>query len=472
MESFRNKKVVLSPATPLTKKIASYLKECGIDVVGYLDSYKQGTDIFRPGEEGTPFFDAVFICNDVFFEEIHADLTKRYSREMVYRLVVVDGGYSLLDSRGIRKERYGRLVSKWRKSFYRFVQKSLNSLLDRFSFRRRCTVFIARNEAGANLGSFYRYLRQRRTGVFLISGEKKREEGKVYAYGSLLSHCIVPFCRYVFVDEVVYDYFDALSPAQKSVQLWHGVGLKRLYPVRDISYDYFVSTSEWCNRTNFQKVFQAKRFLNLGYPRNDLFFRKEDAESDNKIPTGLRRFVREHGTILYVPTYREADFRMPPLDFEAIDRLMEKLDFRFFVKFHPSVRTKIDMEKRFERVKFLESQEEIYPLMKHVDILVTDYSSILYDFLLLDRPIVAFVYDIEAYRGERGDFLYDYEAMTPAPMVGNCDELIHAISEIVLEGDRFAKRREEVRRRFFDYRDGKSCERITDFFYGGGNETV
>ena len=91
-----------------------------------------------------------------------------------------------------------------------------------------------------------------------------------------------------------------------------------------------------------------------------------------------------------------------------------------------------------------------------MDILITDYSSIAYDFLLLDRPIIFFDYDREIYERNMGGFLFDYDEFTPGIKVKNQDELISAIKE----KDSYKEQRDYIKEIFFDSTNIRSSENI------------
>jgi hypothetical protein len=112
----------------------------------------------------------------------------------------------------------------------------------------------------------------------------------------------------------------------------------------------------------------------------------------------------------------------------------------------------------------------VYPFLPHADALVTDYSSVLFEYLLLDRPIVFYPYDLDRYRRSR-DFYYDYEKVTPGPRAADFEELLAALERTVGVGngavrddeppaDEYADDRTAVRERFFDAPAGGRAEAV------------
>jgi len=118
------------------------------------------------------------------------------------------------------------------------------------------------------------------------------------------------------------------------------------------------------------------------------------------------------------------------------------------------------MKLHMRNIYFLDPTLDIYPLLKEADLLITDYSSIYFDFLHLDRPIIFFVYDLESYKNERG-FYFDFEKMTPGPKARTLKELIEKIEEIILKGeDAYKIKRRKIRELMFDKEAGSACERL------------
>jgi CDP-glycerol glycerophosphotransferase len=108
----------------------------------------------------------------------------------------------------------------------------------------------------------------------------------------------------------------------------------------------------------------------------------------------------------------------------------------------------------------VESSSDAYPLLKDVDLLVTDYSSIFFDFLLLDRPVVFFSYDLRSYLSDDRQMYFDYDSMTPGPKVQTTSALLGAVSEAISGKDEWKQERERVRNLVFAHTDGNSASRL------------
>lgn len=260
-----------------------------------------------------------------------------------------------------------------------------------------------------------------------------------------------------------------------TVALWHGVPLKRIgwdaelatlpWPVSAAShslfrrYDLVLGTSEATLAplvSGFRLPYD--RFGPTGYPRTDVFFR-DVADADLGVDgDAVGRIAGLDGdVVLYVPTFREApsDRAMARLDADALarlDALCARRDAHLVLKPHPQESLTTDLDP-YPRLHRLSGRCDVYPLLPRADALVTDYSSIYLEYLLLDRPVVFYPYDLDRYRDRRGLY-YDYDAVTPGPRADEFDAL-HAALDRTLDGvDDYGAARERVRERFFDARDG------------------
>jgi CDP-glycerol glycerophosphotransferase (TagB/SpsB family) len=283
-----------------------------------------------------------------------------------------------------------------------------------------------------------------------------------------------------------------LSLRAKKVQLWHGVPLKKmglLVPSvikihnsrlgrfsnairgKNYAHDLFVSTSEYFTESIFSKIERGKRYINSGYPRNDIFFKEQlneldllgaDVESLKKIDKCRKSGFK---SVLYAPTWDDPmgnAVKSGFLDMAKLSEFAIKRKVLFVFKFHPSVHC-IEEFGLFDNIIYYDNTKDIQPLLKAADILVTDYSSVYIDYLLLDRPIIFFAYNYEKYAEARG-FIFDYKSMAPGPICYSQDQLHDAIANYVSgRTDEFAGKREEIRKFAFKYEDGNASERIWDF---------
>jgi CDP-glycerol glycerophosphotransferase (TagB/SpsB family) len=215
-------------------------------------------------------------------------------------------------------------------------------------------------------------------------------------------------------------------------------------------------------------VIQAKKHLGLGYPRNDLLLKKHEpldiALCDLSLYELVKtRFEKGEKSVIYMPTHRESKHSAtPPLDLKKLYDFLETLDIVMVFKLHAFALANINSKQELKNIYFHNASGDVYPLLKYTDILITDYSSVYFDFLFLNRAIVFFDYDYEEYSANMGGFLYDYEEFSPGLHVKTQEQLQKALSR-ALKQDEFKEKREALWQRLFDNSQKFSCEKIQNF---------
>ena len=116
---------------------------------------------------------------------------------------------------------------------------------------------------------------------------------------------------------------------------------------------------------------------------------------------------------------------------------------------------------RFERIVTLSDEDipDIYPLLKEAAVLITDYSSIFFDYLLLDRPIVFAPFDIQHYVTAERELFYEYDQVTPGPKAKDWPDVLRLLSEAI-QNDTWSAKRREVCVRFNKFNDSNNSERV------------
>lgn len=285
-----------------------------------------------------------------------------------------------------------------------------------------------------------------------------------------------------------YYKFNLIGPVAsraRTVQLWHGVPLKKIgFPELErltpgtlryelvvqgyAGYDVMVSTSEYFNEHCFTKAFQAESFPTFGLPRNDVLLREPGPADLINTSEDYLRLARERRegakVVLYLPTFRDSGsdpITDKALDLEALQRFGEAKNVIFALKFHPYLQMSIKSE--LSHIRLIESSEDVYPYLRLCDLLITDYSSIYFDYLLLDRPVCFYPYDLDKYQMDRGLF-FPYNDFTPGPKCSDFQQLFTQIRATLLRGeDHFSTQRKEIRDLAFDHQDGDSAERVRQF---------
>ncbi|MPQ49022.1 hypothetical protein GCQ56_18650 [Marinifilum sp. N1E240] len=204
-----------------------------------------------------------------------------------------------------------------------------------------------------------------------------------------------------------------------------------------------------------------------GLPRNDYLLKEFNLNTDLL----LKNPFLDRKIILYAPTWREEGHKthfFPFEDFNAdqLSKYLEKEDAYILVRGHKEdIKRKtlgkthdffsIDRVIKADQDRF----EDVYQLLPYVDILVTDYSSLWIDYLLMDRPIVFLPYDLEEYSQYKGFFI-DFEANTPGAKSSTQNEFITHLSRYFEQPQTHAKWRKKIRDLYHTHQDAYSCERV------------
>ena len=296
------------------------------------------------------------------------------------------------------------------------------------------------------------------------------------------------FARLVSSDLVVAN--DIISrhlvkgPGVNYLQTWHGTALKtigfdevvpqysgaaahRKRMVRDVAkWDHLVSSGPESTRV-FRQAFRYRgRVLETGYPRNDVLLsaHAEQIRARTRaaldIPEGRR-------AVLYAPTWRD-DLKGP--DGRFVDP--EALDLRLLAD---SLDTDTVLLMRMHRVVAaspsnhlpgltidVSSHQDIAELYLAADVLVSDYSSAVFDFAVTRKPILLFAHDLDHYRSGVRHLYYDYEDWAPGPIVTTTAELAEVLNCLDERHEATRARHDAFVQRFCPFEDGHATERVLD----------
>ena len=235
---------------------------------------------------------------------------------------------------------------------------------------------------------------------------------------------------------------------------------------------HYISTSPFISECRAQALaVSPEKFVVTGLPRNDVLM---SAPKRRRMPAkSLKLLSGGQKIILYAPTWRsgrEPTEIMPfdDLDFSHFSNFLEERDALFLLRCH-----KNDMAypKVLERIKNLKSVscrildatymqfDDINEMLLDVDVLVSDYSGIIHDFLLLDRPCVFVPYDFQRFADANG-FFYDYKKYMPGRFACTYRHFISALEDALEGVDHYKEKRKILRELIFSYQDNHSCERV------------
>jgi CDP-glycerol glycerophosphotransferase len=324
--------------------------------------------------------------------------------------------------------------------------------------------------------------------------------GKSTLHPSLRSIWLLLRCGKVVTD---MDWFNfgayPLTCGARLIQLWHGAPLKHIeldlyrkrlagmpswlrpflriqktligrYPM----YDLVVSTSQWFINEVFSKCFKARHFIATGYPRNDILFGWPNSDTvayrlawinvDKKAMLSVKDFkARGYNVCLYAPTFRQymANPFEKEMDLSRLSEFARQQNLLIVIKLHPFMHSQYQI-RQYSNIIEYPPLCDVYPLMAMCDLLITDYSSIYFDFLLLDRPILFFSYDLDRYLDYDRDMYFDYQSMTPGAKCHTYEELESEIGHIISNNcrDEYSEKRMRIRSLTHDYIDNQAHHRL------------
>ncbi|WP_438327214.1 CDP-glycerol glycerophosphotransferase family protein [Staphylococcus pseudintermedius] len=289
------------------------------------------------------------------------------------------------------------------------------------------------------------------------------------------------------INNATFPAYFTKKPQQIYINTWHGTPLKHMgFDVKNnlkgsqntmknfLASDYMISPN--AHTTNiFKHAFKldglySGEILEIGYPRIDLTINTTANEARKYLAEHLN--LKKNPIILYCPTWRGKNVNDPENSllnvFEEIKLLNQKLPYQVLVKVHPFVYSKA---KEMPELKpylvpdFLDTNQ----LMPAVDLMITDYSSIFFDFLVTDKPIVFYVPDLDKYQNERGVYI-DLCAL-PGPVADNIQDVITLVSNESYKDADVQEKYAKFKHNFVNYENGSVTERLIESVFLNQQDT-
>lgn len=278
---------------------------------------------------------------------------------------------------------------------------------------------------------------------------------------------------------------------QVIVSTWHGTPIKRLgldignvytmnprikqsYISVGKKWDYLISPNPYTTeilRSAFAYDETERQILETGYPRNDILY-NADAAKVAEIKKSLK-LPEDKKIILYAPTWRDDEYiDVGKINFELkleLGKLMEELsdEYIVLVRTHYFIANNLDLSKYRGFAFDVSSYNDIAELYLISDMLITDYSSVFFDFANLKRPILFYTYDLEKYESVLRGFYIDIHTEVPGPLLKTTEEVIDNIKNIDSLSEEYAERYDEFYERFCGIEDGNASKRIADVVWIG-----
>ena len=268
------------------------------------------------------------------------------------------------------------------------------------------------------------------------------------------------------------------------IQTWHGTPLKKLgfdimvdgnnamnskreiqnkYLQDSSKYDYMLSPSSFCTEkfTSAFKLTNKTKIIEKGYPRNDQLFKytkEEIKEIKNKLNIPNNKKI-----ILYAPTWRDNEHisglgytQHIELNFDVLKEKLSK-DYVILFRSHYFIANTFDFSKYKNFIYNVSDYDEINDLYIISDLLITDYSSVFFDYANLKRPIIFYMYDYDNYKNKLRDFYINLDEL-PGPIIKEKNELklCDTILKIKTNVNNYSEKYNKFNQKF-NYLDNKNC---------------
>lgn len=356
--------------------------------------------------------------------------------------------------------------------------KNLNTVSNRI-------CLISSNNSGSNTYALYKLAPE----LFKQKYDLKllKEYDKEHDYYLNLITCKMIIGTYGTIDYM----HDKLS-----LELWHGFPLKGLGSMiyDSTKHDDFTRW-EWNNIDKIASYSQLysvlmsasygthiNQFFISGMPRNDFLFNTEGKRILSHL---LDQNFNTKSVIFYMPTFRESAmkhektivkksnniFGFECFDISGFNQFLEENKITLIAKLHQFeeefvINTLSEYDNKnihiLSQNTLEESGYDLYEVLNAADLLITDYSSVYFDYLLLDRPVLFTPIDLEHYRKTRGFLLEPYEYWTPGPKVITQDVLQDEMLKLLNDKEYYNHERNIIKKIVHHYTDGKSTDRVLD----------
>ena len=285
--------------------------------------------------------------------------------------------------------------------------------------------------------------------------------------------------EYFLIDDFYFPVYTVKKLRNKTevVQVWHACGAFKKFGFSILDKN-FGADNNYVKyipiHTNYSHVLVSSKEVSkyyaeafnmsednidpIGIPRTDIFFNDDMKKEATKRVYSKYPELKGKNIVLYAPTFRgnsQSDAKMD-IAFD-VEKVVETLpnDFVLALKMHPFVKDSIKISN--DRIVDLSDYPAINDILIMTDLLITDYSSIVFEYSLLERPMIFYADDLDSYEHER-DFYYPYESFVPGPIVRTTDELIEVLNNSECDYEKI----KSFKNKFFDYTDGLASKRFVD----------
>jgi CDP-glycerol glycerophosphotransferase (TagB/SpsB family) len=273
------------------------------------------------------------------------------------------------------------------------------------------------------------------------------------------------------------------------VNLWHGVGHKKGWKdeSKNLLADVTVATSDMTKEmfSHFFKVPIETVFIS-GYPRNDLMLR---VQKKKEIWKEKLNFSGYDKIIIWLPTYQVTEnfkfkydgnmlafsdiFQIDDFKVEELNEILKRFNSLCIIKPHPVYNNKKINLTGMDNLLLIDDEWifnqglTLYHLIGCTDILITDYSSVMTDYTLLEQPIILFTPNIESYKQTDGFYFENVEEYMPSELIFNEKDFFSYFKKVLeSNSDPMESKRKKIRDIYFKYKDEDSSKRLSEHLFG------
>ncbi|WP_226036343.1 CDP-glycerol glycerophosphotransferase family protein [Aquibacillus saliphilus] len=277
-------------------------------------------------------------------------------------------------------------------------------------------------------------------------------------------------------------------PETTYIQTWHGTPLKKmLFDIENVqgrsddyldrvyratqTWDYLISPSPYASEA-FRSAFKYEgNIMEIGYPRNDIFYNSASLDIASRVKSKLN-IPKDKKVILYAPTFRDDQTSKKNKFLFEIQLDLEKMketlgdEYVLLLRMHVVVSNKLKIPKELTDFAIDASKySDIQELYLITDVLVTDYSSVMFDFANTRKPILYFTYDLDLYRDQIRGFYMNFEKEAPGPLLKSTDEVVNSINNIKSVSDEYKDLYDSFVENYCALEDGNASARLVNLIF-------
>jgi CDP-glycerol glycerophosphotransferase (TagB/SpsB family) len=432
----------VAPDNPAGRNLALQLQQQGATVLGMVDNLKQGPDVCNHASQTKPH-DAVLIAA--------SDFQQKIAEGMLQNGFVANKIWCCNSLQPLQFAPYQ--ASSVLKKLSVFLHECFASLLDLLP--KGPVVYYAEKYVDSNvLVAFDAHYRLHKD-VYLVVKDAQRCFHPAQIDQAWQVRWVLQRAKVLVLDHESTDpVLNRVRTQAKVVQLWHGLPFKHLAGNKHFPHildEAFVSSSSWFNQQIFPGMFKARLYLDFGYPRNDALLQVPAHRCwHNSLPEQQLQQIRAgKKLIVFMPTYRDNGQNEHPIDWAELQQFLQQHDAVFVMKTHPFLAPFDELRQHdgCNRIFHYPGRFNVYPWLADADLLITDYSSVAFDFLLCNKPVLHFMYDIEQYAKVRGQFAIAKEDFIAGSTAETFAQLLEQMA-LDLASDRFAAKRQALQQKF------------------------